>query len=604
MDAPEFCILVVDDDEGIVRTLTASLRGPNRKVLSCLDPRQVPGILAAQHVDLVISDEQMPQVNGVRLLSMLRETHPDVARVLLTGHGTVETAAQAINEAAVFKFLTKPWRKEQLEAVVQAAQQRTLTQRRPPAPITAEARRKALLAELEREHPGILHVPDGTYYPRAGAASVGLDNLVASALRRDLADEARAQVERLLVTSGPEAAVDALLAAMVRHAQVGFAVEPSPSGHALSMEAGSSSTALLSLPRGVGDTVAARCAVLAGLDVGAMGEQTGHRFFKLGEDAVEILIVFRTSSAGLAVELRRVDAGAAMGPAPAPLAPATLGQVGPYRVLEVLGHGGLGVVYRAVHEVLERPVAVKLLHAPAHDSSSTARFLREARAASRAKHPGIVDIIDFGRNADGRPYLVMELVEADTLEDRLAGGGLPLGDAVAIAHSIASALAAAHEAGVVHRDLKPSNIFVDDDLSAKLTDFGAAKMVGVTLPSLTQEGTTIGTPHYMSPEQARGLAVDRRSDLYALGCLLYEMIVGARPYEGPTSLDVLSQHIGAAVPVPVSPREPVPHALARVIRRAMAKSPSERHQTAAEIIADLAQAELSLGRDGWRRFLP
>ena len=603
MDSSEFCILVVDDDEGIVRTLTHALRGPDRKVLACQDPRQVPGILAAQHVDLVISDEQMPQINGVRLLSMLRETHPDVARVLLTGHGTVETAAQAINEAQVFRFLTKPWRKDQLDSVVHAAQQRTHAQRRAPAPIPPADRRRALLAELEREHPGILSVPAGTYYPRAGAASVGVDNLVASALRGDLADEARAQVERLLVTSGPAAAVDALLAAMVRHAQVGFAVEPSPLGHAVAMEAGSSSTALLSLPRSVGDTFAARCAVLADLDVGAMGEQTGHRFVKLGEDAVELLIVFRTSSSGLAVELRRVDAGAVVGPAPVPIATA-LGQVGPYRVLEVLGHGGLGVVYRAVHEVLERPVAVKLLHAPAHDSSSTARFLREARAASRAKHPGIVDIIDFGRNADGRPYLVMELVEADTLEDRLAAGGLPLEEAVAVAHSVAGALAAAHDAGVVHRDLKPSNIFVDDDLSAKLTDFGAAKMVGVSLPSLTQEGTTIGTPHYMSPEQARGLAVDRRSDLYALGCVLYEMIVGARPYEGPTSLDVLSQHIGAPVPVPVSPHEPGPHALARVIRRAMAKSPSERHQTAAELIADLAQAERSLGRDGWRKFLP
>jgi serine/threonine protein kinase len=124
------------------------------------------------------------------------------------------------------------------------------------------------------------------------------------------------------------------------------------------------------------------------------------------------------------------------------------------------------------------------------------------------------------------------------------------------------------------------------------------------VPDLTQEGTIVGTPHYMSPEQACGLRVDRRTDLYALGCVLYEMIVGTPPFVGATPIDIMSQQLRAPVPAPVSPHGPVPHALARVVRRAMAKNPRERHQTAAELIADLSQAELSLGRSGWRHWLP
>jgi FixJ family two-component response regulator len=602
MEAAEICILVVDDEEIAARALGAVLRGPQRKIIVCTEPGKVPALMAAQRIDVIISDEQMPDLNGVRLLAMLRETHPETLRVLLTGSGSVEVAAEAINEAGVFKFLTKPCRKDQLDAVVQAAQ-RAQELRKPAAPLAPGQRRRAILEELEREHPGIVHAPAGVYLLRDSAITEALELLVQRALEGPVDDAARERAERHVMDSDPVALVDALAFSMILHPELSVAIEPSSSGHVLSMEAGSTVRPLLVLPRGLGDTVAARLAMLGELDVSTMGEQLGRRTFKLGVEAAELLITFRTSSAGLACELRRVETSGSEVLALDPGLPKS-GMIGPYRVLDILGHGGLGVVYRAVHQVLERPVAIKVLHAPAHDTTSTARFLREARAASRARHPGIVDILEFGRCLDGRPYLVMEIVEAPTLEQRLGGGALPLDEAVPIAQSIASALGAAHEAGVVHRDLKPSNIFVDEDLNAKISDFGAAKMVGVGVPTLTQEGIAVGTPCYMSPEQARGLAVDRRSDLYALGCVLYEMVVGARPFDGATTLDVLSQHIGAPVPVPVSPHEPVPHALARVIRRALAKSPAERHQTAAETIADLAQAGLSLGRVGWRRWLP
>jgi serine/threonine-protein kinase len=198
----------------------------------------------------------------------------------------------------------------------------------------------------------------------------------------------------------------------------------------------------------------------------------------------------------------------------------------------------------------------------------------------------------------------MELVEAATLEQRLCSGPLAPADAIKVARGMAAALHAAHAAGVVHRDLKPANVFVDDELAVKIADFGAAKLVGALGADDTQEGLTIGTPHYMSPEHAQGMPVDRRTDIYALGCVLHEMLSGAPPYDAETPREILLMHVSAAVPAPTAPSGPLPLALTRAIQRAMAKNPAERHQNGSELIADLDQATASLGRTGWRRWLP
>jgi serine/threonine-protein kinase len=606
VDAQVFNILVVDDDEMVTKALSTLLKRPDRRVLTCTDPSEVPAIMARQAVDLVISDEEMPKMTGVRLLTQLKQTHPDAVRILLTGRGNVQTAVQAINECGVFKFLTKPWNGDELNAVVAAALQRAAQQRKPAKPPVAD-RRRAMLEELEREHPGLLDVGAGTHEIMVDPIADMIDRLAGTVIARQSPDDLRKKTEPQAAQTSPVVLANAFAAIMLRQHCASVVIEPREHVHVVSIEAGVSTNLLMTLPRWLGDTVVARFAILAGLDIGGMGEQVGRTSFKLDGDKVEFLITFRTNSMGLAVELRRVvqqEIEAEAEPSQVP-AGASSDFIGRYRTLGVIGHGGLGIVYRAVHEALERPVAVKVLHAQgAHDELATARFLREARAASRARHPGIVEVLDFGQCSDGRSFLVMELVEQPTLEHRLADGAFPLEQAVAVAASIARALGAAHDAGVVHRDLKPSNVFVDEDQNVKLSDFGAAKIVGQVGPELTQEGTTVGTPHYMSPEHARGLPVDRRTDLYALGCVLYEMVAGKPPFEGQTALDVLSPQIGAPPPVPISPHGPVPHALARVIRRGMAKNPGERHQTAAEMIADLQQAAASLGRTGWRRWLP
>src|ERR1700722_10884030 len=223
-------------------------------------------------------------------------------------------------------------------------------------------------------------------------------------------------------------------------------------------------------------------------------------------------------------------------------------QLGPYRVIGVLGSGGMGEVYRANDARLDREVAIKVLPEHlAHDSQALARFEREARAVAALNHPHICALYDVGPD-----YLVMELVEGPTLAERIARGPIPLEESLEIARQIAEALEAAHEKGVVHRDLKPGNIKVTPDGAVKVLDFGLAKMpepsapeglkhsMTITVEQLTRAGFVMGTAAYMSPEQARGASVDKRTDIWAFGCVLYEMLTGKRAFEGETVTDTLA----------------------------------------------------------------
>ena len=388
----------------------------------------------------------------------------------------------------------------------------------------------------------------------------------------------------------------------------------------MSLEQGSTALAAITLHDAVGDAVIARIALLAQLDVASPEQQLGTLRVRAGTIDGEFLVIVRMTSDGLAAEIRRMagsdSAGAstpAMGSPPAGRDSATVSgiRVGVYRIHREVGRGGMGVVYRAEHEALGKPVAIKVLYADmARDPETAARFVREARAASRARHPGIVDVTDFGTLPDGRAFLVMELIEGVTLDSVLNAGALPAQRAVGIARQIAAALEAAHAAGVVHRDLKPANVFVAGDDQIKIVDFGAAKVVqgatpaGPLRPSDTQKGSVLGTPHYMSPEHARGLMTDRRTDVYALGCVLYEMLSGAVPYDGENAVDVLTKHITAPVPPVDSPHGPVPEILERTVARAMAKRVEERYQTAREMLGDLDRAQAALARSGWRKWLP
>lgn len=270
------------------------------------------------------------------------------------------------------------------------------------------------------------------------------------------------------------------------------------------------------------------------------------------------------------------------------------GIIGNYLVERELGRGGMGIVYAAKHRVLGRPAAIKLLLASsADDRGRVERFFNEARAAMAIDHPGVVKIFDVGISAEDRPYIAMELLDGVSLASLLGAGGLPIRQAVDYACQIASALAAAHDAGVIHRDLKPENIIITRDRSrAIVVDFGIAKLANQATVR-TATGALVGTPLYMSPEQCEGLReLDARSDLYAFGCVIFAMVTGRPPFfEGGTG-GLIGMHLHVAPPSLRSRCPQASEALERVVSVLLAKSPDARFRTARATLAALSAPEV------------
>jgi serine/threonine-protein kinase len=262
---------------------------------------------------------------------------------------------------------------------------------------------------------------------------------------------------------------------------------------------------------------------------------------------------------------------------------------GRYRLEARIGAGGMSTVYRALDETLERRVAIKLLNREvSSDSDELERFRREARAVAQLSHPHIVGVIDAGED-DSRPYIVFEYVEGETLKERIRRlGPLPIPEAVAYAIEIARALGAAHARHIVHRDVKPQNVLIDEEGSAKVTDFGIARTLDEE--GLTADGRVIGTTDYVSPEQALGHPVTGQSDLYSLGIVLFEMLTGEVPYKGDSQVAVAMKHVREPLPDVQQARPEISAALASVVDRATAKEPSVRYRDDAELIADLEDA--------------
>ncbi|HVY25530.1 MAG TPA: protein kinase [Polyangiaceae bacterium] len=272
---------------------------------------------------------------------------------------------------------------------------------------------------------------------------------------------------------------------------------------------------------------------------------------------------------------------------------------GEYRLLRKLGEGGFGAVYEAEHPLLKRKAAVKVLHRVAdRDSDAVQRFISEAQAVNQIRNRHIIDVFSFGKLNDGRHFYVMDLLDGEPLDRWLKRQGrLDASTALQLLTPIAGALDLAHAAGIVHRDLKPQNIFLAWDSSGdtvpKLLDFGMAKLLGDSTVH-TVSGTPIGTPLYMSPEQARGERVDRRSDVYALGVLAFEMLTGQLPFVGDTTVAVLMAHIIQAAPH-ASEVAPLPEQLDAPLLRMLDKDPEKRPASAGEAIAALRQAALDAG---------
>ena len=275
-----------------------------------------------------------------------------------------------------------------------------------------------------------------------------------------------------------------------------------------------------------------------------------------------------------------------------------------YRILGKLGRGGMGVVYLAEDTHLARRVAVKFSSAAPDNEAYRTRFLREARAASALNHPHIARIYDYGEAAGGQPFLVMELVTGEDLSHLLAHGGISVLQAMRIAEETAEALEEAHRSGIIHRDIKPSNIVINERGQVKVLDFGLAKLYREPAPvsedsptvatSATAEGTVLGTPAYMSPEQAREAPLAPRSDLFALGAALYECLTGRRAFAGANAVEILASVLHVDPPPPSQVNARVPPALDAVVAKALAKDAEARYQSAAEMLADLRAARAGM----------
>ena len=288
---------------------------------------------------------------------------------------------------------------------------------------------------------------------------------------------------------------------------------------------------------------------------------------------------------------------------------AYLGMIGQtishYRILSQLGHGGMGVVYVAEDTHLARRVAIKFSTASPENTQFRARFLQEARAASALNHPHIASIYDYGETPEGHPFIVMELVGGEDLFQVLRRGPMPVAESLRIVEQVAEALGEAHRQGIAHRDIKPSNIVLGERDEVKVLDFGLAKQMqeappsqdaSTILTSATMEGTILGTPQYMSPEQAKDAPLGPASDLFSLGAVLYECLAAKPAFSGANSVEILAAvlHVDPAPPSQSNPQ--VTPEMDRIALKALAKQPEARYQSADQMAADLRAAGTALAQ--------
>jgi serine/threonine-protein kinase len=283
--------------------------------------------------------------------------------------------------------------------------------------------------------------------------------------------------------------------------------------------------------------------------------------------------------------------------------------IGPYRVARLLGIGGMGRVYKGVHPTIGSRVAIKVLSRECSDRRDLVeRFFAEAKAVNVVAHENIVNVLDLATLPDGRPYIVMEYLDgsplASIIEHARTRGPLPLGSIARLVAEVLDALAAAHAKGVIHRDLKPDNIFVSPNGRGKVLDFGIAKLQPELGGSATHTGSLLGTPHYMSPEQAAGKPADARADVYAMGVILFECVTLQKPFAADSLFELLRKHIEAPPPLPRALRPDLPPELEAVILQALAKQPDQRFNSAHAMSLALQHATSRLAPDQWAPLVP
>ena len=407
----------------------------------------------------------------------------------------------------------------------------------------------------------------------------------------------------------PKRLADVVLAAAVRSQAETVYLEPSSSGdevYTFTFERGRSTITTVSVEALTGAATIARLAYIANLDLAATSQSSAVTKVRSGDREADVVITIRPGT-GLRAELVVMPQRGGRARTAPPVAIGTIGDtIGNYRIVEPLGEGGMGTVYRVDHIALGRSYALKVLRSRVFEKDPTAgqRFLREARAAARVRHENIGDVFDFGHLADGRPYFVMELLEGESLADRVSRGALQPAEVVTIARQMASALATVHDHGVVHADVTPSNALIisDEPLTVKLIDFGLAAIAGEAFAE-QESDFVLGTPSYISPEQLRGLPATDRSDQYGLGAVLYELIAGKPPYAHKELRELCMMHIQAPIPVVESPYGPLPPKLADVITTCLQKSPQQRFPGMRAMLASLDEIDKITRQRGWRKWL-
>jgi serine/threonine protein kinase len=407
----------------------------------------------------------------------------------------------------------------------------------------------------------------------------------------------------------PARLADVIIAAAVRASADAVYLEPiakSEDAYVMTIERDRQIIANVTLDAQIGTATIARFAFLANLDLAAAHATSAVVPVRTGTRDADVVVTVRPGQ-GLRADLMVMSRK----PKTVAMPQTSVGLIGEivgnYRIMEPLGEGGMGTVFRVEHTVLGRSYALKVLRSKVVDRDPTAaqRFLREARAAARVRHPNIVDVFDFGYLGDGRPYFVMELLEGESLTDRVARGALDIGEVVGIARQMALGLAVVHDHGVIHADVTPSNALVvsGDPITVKLVDFGLASLAGELSADDEEQDFVLGTPAYISPEQLRGLPATDRSDQYGLGAVLFELLAGHPPYEHENIRELCMMHINAPIPTIESPHGPLPPKLADVITTCLQKSPQARFPGMRAMLAALDEVERVTDRRGWRRWL-
>jgi len=405
----------------------------------------------------------------------------------------------------------------------------------------------------------------------------------------------------------PKRLADVVLAAAVRSQTDTVYLEPAnEETYTFSFERAGQTITTVQVEALSGAATVARLAYIANLDLAATSATSAVTKVRSGDREADVVITLRPMR-GLRAEVVVMPQRGTRARTAPPVSIGGIGDViGNYRIVEPLGEGGMGTVYRVDHVALGRSYALKVLRSRVFEKDPTAgqRFLREARAAARVRHPNIGDVFDFGHLADGRPYFVMELLEGESLADRVAREALQPVDVVTIARQLAAALATVHDHGVVHADVTPSNALIisDDPLHVKLIDFGLAAIAGEAFNE-EESDFVLGTPSYISPEQLRGLAATDRSDQYGLGAVLYELITGRPPYVHKDLRELCMMHIQAPIPTVESPHGPLPAKLAEVITTCLQKSPQQRFPGMRAMLAALDEIDRVANQRGWRKWL-